>query len=88
MRAATFAAVTSSGHNLLQNLVDEDQATARGIALAKEGKASCWLLSPEAEAAAATIPCAKMNNAKSWEGSATRGENFIELSGLYVCHFC
>ena len=88
MEPSTHADVDSSGYNLLQKLEDEDQATARGKALAEEGKASYWLLTPEAEAAAATIPCAKRNKAKDWEGSATRGQNVIELSGLYVCQFC
>ena len=87
MESFTHADVDSSGHNLLQGLDDEDQVIARGNALVKEGKASCWpLLSKDRRAAA--LPSAKRNKEKDWEGSATRGKNVIELSSLYKCFFC
>ena len=88
MEPSTHADVDSSGHNLLQDLEDEDQVIARGKALVEEGKASYWLLTAEAEAAAAALPSAKRNKEKDWDGSATRGENVIELSDLYMCQFC
>ena len=88
MESFTHADVDSSGHNLLQDLEDEDQVIARGKALVEEGKASYWPLTAEAEATAAALPSAKRNKEKDWDGSATRGENVIELSSLYRCQFC
>ena len=86
MVPSTHAQVDPSGQNLLKDLDDEDEAVVRGLALIQKEQASYWPLM--SEDIAAKQPRAKRNKNKDWDGSATRGENVVQLSNLYMCHFC
>ena len=86
MVPATHVQDDLSGETLLKGLAAEDEAADRGLALIQKEQASYWPLM--SEDIAATQPRAKRNKNKDWDGSATPGENVVQLSNLYTCQFC
>ena len=86
MVPATHVQFDPSGENLLKGLADENEAAERGLTLIQGEQASYLPLGYEE--LAATQPSAKRNKNKDWDGSATHGSNVVQLSNLYMCHFC